>query len=271
VLAAYAVVQIGTDYAFERPWFELSGTSLNYDGVTNFGEAAKAFSFLSGPTDLACFGVAVLAIAVRARSLVLGALGATVLVLSGTRGILFAIPAWLLLRTWGPRRLILGFLAGLVCALAVVLLWGDEIVAYLYALPNSRFSLATLAPRIQMWMAIEWDKLLTGGGIAVNVSENLTDAPVVIDSGLIYLITEIGLPATLAVYALLLRAAQRDMRTGHGALALALGVFAVASIAQIPLQTRLPNFLLCVIAYCGVYHAEIVPIRDAGRQLAPQC
>ena len=50
-LSLIAVVQVQTNYAFERPWFEFSGTSLNYDGVTNFGQASKAFSLMSAERE----------------------------------------------------------------------------------------------------------------------------------------------------------------------------------------------------------------------------
>jgi hypothetical protein len=99
VLLAFALIQVQIDFAFEKPWFEFSGTSLNYDGVTNFGQAAKAFSLFSGPTDFAIFGLLALAIGIESRMWGLVLLGSSIIVISGTRGILLAIPVWMAI-TW---------------------------------------------------------------------------------------------------------------------------------------------------------------------------
>lgn len=267
LLVAFAIVQVQSDYAFEKPWFKFSGTSLNYDGVTNFGQAAKAFSMMSGPTDFACFGLFAFAVGIATRKWSLNLLGAAIIVMSGTRGIVIAIPIWIAL-TWTSaghvRRNYLIFLAAFFVGIFV---FSDQLITVLYALPNSRFSLATLAPRIELWMKLEPASFITGGGLAANLSlESLADAPTVIDSGLIYLLTEIGGPLTLTLVYVLLTAARGDLLgSRRGVLQLFVGVLLVASIAQIPFHTRLSNFLICLLVYSGIHHAKTIQIRQLGR------
>jgi len=262
-LIVYALIQVQSDYAFEKPWFEFSGTSLNYDGVTNFGQAAKAFSMMSGPTDFAVFGLFAFAIGIATRTWGLALLGGAIILMSGTRGVLIAIPAWIIL-TWlsadNVRRNYLIFVAAFfVC----IFIYSDELISLLYALPNSRFSLATLAPRIELWLQLEPTSVLSGGGMAANLAlDSLTDAPTVIDSGLIYLLTEIGGPLTLGLVFVYLSAARGDLLgSRRGVLQMFIGVLLVASIVQIPFHTRLSNFLICLIVYSGIYHAKSIQIR----------
>ena len=260
ILIIFAFYQVQTDYAFEKAWFELSGTSLNYDGVTNFGQAAKAFSLMSGPTDFAVFGLFGFSIGIAGRSWTLKVLGACIILMSGTRGILIAIPAWFLLAFTSVAHVRRNYILSITAFFTLIFIFSNELIALLYALPNSRFSLATLAPRIELWLQLDINKFLTGGGFAANFSsENLTDAPTVIDSGLFYLFTEIGAPLTIAVIYLLLSVAQRDLTISRkGVLQFFIGVLLVASIAQIPLQTRLSNFLICLLIYSGIYRAKNV-------------
>jgi len=263
LLLTFAIFQVQSDYAFEKPWFEFSGTSLNYDGVTNFGQAAKAFSMMSGPTDFAVFGLFAFAVGIATRTWGLPLLGGAIILMSGTRGVLIAIPAWVIL-TWvsadNVRRNYLIFVAAFfVC----IFIYSDELISLLYALPNSRFSLATLAPRIELWLQLEPISVLSGGGIAANLAlDSLTDAPTVIDSGLIYLLTELGGPLTLGLVFVYLSAARGDLLgSRRGVLQMFIGVLLVASIAQIPFHTRLSNFLICLIVYSGIYHAKTIQIR----------
>lgn len=259
-LIIFAVFQVQSDYAFEKPWFELSGTSLNYDGVTNFGQAAKAFSLMSGPTDFAVFGLFSLAVGIAGRSWTLKILGASIILMSGTRGILIAIPAWILLAHISATNVRRNYLLSIAAFFSIIFIFSNELVALLYALPNSRFSLATLAPRIELWLELDIQKLLIGGGLAANLSiDNLTDAPTVIDSGLFYLFSEIGAPLTIGMIYLLLTAAQRDLLNSRkGELQTFMGVLLIASIAQIPLHTRLSNFLICLLIYSSIYRAKNV-------------
>lgn len=263
LVVVYAIVQVQTDYAFEKPWFKFSGTSLNYDGVTNFGQAAKAFSLLSGPTDFACFGLFILTVGIASRTLSLNMLGVAILVMSGTRGILIAVPIWIGLTWLSVESVRRNYLLFLVVFFAGTFVFAEQLITILYTLPNSRFSLATLAPRIELWMKLEPVSLIAGGGLAANLSlENLVDAPVVIDSGLIYLITELGVPLTVALVYVFLTAARTNLlEYRRGGLQFFIGVLLVASIAQIPFHTRLSNFLICLLVYSGIHHAKKFQIR----------
>ncbi len=257
-LLVFAIIQVQSDYAFEKPWFEYSGTSLNYDGVTNFGQAAKAFSLFGGPTDFAVFGLFMLCIGIASNTWSLGLLGAIIIVMSGTRGILVAIPVWAVMVRTSVDHVRRNYLIGIAVFFVVVFLFSDELITLLYAMPNSRFSLATLAPRIQLWLDLDPTNFVIGGGLAANLAlDNLSSAPNVIDSGLIYFLSEIGAPLTIALVYILLTAAQRDLLGSRkGALQLFLGVLLIASIAQIPLHTRLSNFFICLLIYSGIYHAK---------------
>jgi hypothetical protein len=266
-LTLFAIIQIQSDYAFEKPWFEFSGTSLNYDGVTNFGQASKAFSMMSGPTDFACFGLFALAVGIATRTWTLNLLGAAIVAMSGTRGILIAIPIWILLTWVSAVHIRRNYYILITTCFGLIVLFSDGLINLLYALPNSRFSLATLAPRIELWMSLEPTGFITGRGFAANLSpENLANAPTVLDSGLIYLLTEIGGPLTLGLLYVLLSAARRDLLDSRsGVLQLFIGVLLIASIVQIPFHTRLSNFLVCLLVYSGIYHAKTVQIRKLGR------
>lgn len=266
LLGGYAVFQVASDYAFEKPWFQLSGTSLVYEGVTNFGQAAKAFSLLSGPTDFAAFALFVFAIGFAGRRPALWSLGLALLYLSGTRGILMSLPLWLLLARVAGRRVVPIYFATLAGFLSLMLLFSEELIALLYAMPNSRFSLATLAPRIILWTQLDASNFATGGGLAVNLKESLVDAPTVLDSGLLYFCTEIGVPATLALLSLFLTAAQaRRGEDGRDAVGMLLGALVVSSLVQIPFHTRLPNFLICVAVYATIHRAQVLSIHPARR------
>lgn len=267
LLIAFAIIQVQSDYAFEKPWFEFSGTSLNYDGVTNFGQAAKAFSLMSGPTDFASFGLFALAVGIATRTWSLNLLGATIIVMSGTRGILIAIPVWGALAWASAHHIRRNYLIAIAAFFSGLFIFADELITLLYAMPNSRFSLATLAPRIQLWLELEPANLVIGGGLAANFSlESLADAPIVIDSGLIYLLSEIGAPLTIGLVYVLLTAAQRDLLgSRRGVLQLFIGVLLVASIAQIPFHTRLSNFFICLLIYSGIHHAKTFQIHRLGR------
>jgi hypothetical protein len=267
LLVVIAIVQVQSDYAFEKPWFKFSGTSLNYDGVTNFGQAAKAFSMMSGPTDFACFGLFALAVGIATRTWSLNLLGAAIIVMSGTRGILIAIPVWAVLAWSSAVYIRRNYLIFVAAFFAGIFVFSDQLITLLYALPNSRFSFATLAPRIELWTNLEPANIMTGGGLAANLSiGSLTNAPTVIDSGLIYLLTEIGGPLTLTLIYVLLTAARHDLLgSRRGALQLFIGVLIVASVAQIPFHTRLSNFLICLLVYAGIHHAKTAQIRRLGR------
>lgn len=267
LLVTFAIIQVQSDYAFEKPWFKFSGTSLNYDGVTNFGQATKAFSMMSGPTDFACFGLFAFAVGIATRTWSLTLLGGSVIVMSGTRGILIAIPVWVMLAWVSAANVRRNYLILLAAFFVCIFIFSDELITLLYALPNSRFSLATLAPRIELWMQLEPTSVISGGGMAANLSlDSLTDAPTVIDSGLIYLLTEIGGPLTLALVFVYLSAARGDLiGSRRGVLQMFIGVLLVASIAQIPFHTRLSNFLICLIVYSGIHHAKNIQIRRLGR------
>lgn len=267
LLIAFAIVQVQSDYAFEKPWFEFSGTSLKYDGVTNFGQASKAFSMMSGPTDFACFGMFVLAVGIATRTWSLNFFGALIIMMSGTRGILFAIPIWFALTWLSERHMRRNYLIFIALFFTSIFIFSEQLISLLYAMPNSRFSLATLAPRIQLWTNLEPTSFLSGGGLAANLSlESLDIAPTVIDSGLVYLLTEIGGPLTFVLIYLLLTAARIDLLgSRRGVLQLFIGVLLVASIAQIPFHTRLSNFLICLLVYSGIYHAKFIQIRRFRR------
>lgn len=267
VLIVFAAIQVQSDYAFEKPWFDFSGTSLNYDGVTNFGQAAKAFSLMSGPTDFAVFGLFALSIGIKTRSWGLSLLGSIIILMSGTRGILIAIPIWVTLAWLSPSHVRRNYLITITSIFSVLFIFAGELISILYAMPNSRFSLATLAPRIQLWLELEPASIVAGGGLAANYSlVSLVDAPAVIDSGLIYLLTEIGGPLTLGLVYVLLTAAQRDLKDSHwGGLQLFVGVLLVASIAQIPFHTRLSNFLICLIIYSQIHYAKSVNLYQLRR------
>ncbi|WP_343633327.1 hypothetical protein [Roseateles sp.] len=266
LLGGYAVIQVASDYAFEKPWFKLSGTSLVYEGVTNFGQAAKAFSLLSGPTDFAAFALFVFAIGFAGRRPVLWALGLFLLYLSGTRGILMSLPLWMLLARVAGRRVVPIYFVTLAGFLSLMMLFSEELIALLYAMPNSRFSLATLAPRIVLWTQLDASNFATGGGLAVNLSDSLVDAPTVLDSGLLYFCTEIGVPATLALLSLFLTVARvRRGEDRRDALGVMLGTLVISSLVQIPFHTRLPNFLLCVAVYAAIHRAQVLSIHPARR------
>lgn len=263
-----ATIQIQSDFFFEKPWFEYSGTSLNYDGVTNFGQAAKAFSLFSGPTDFAVFGLFAFCIGISSRALGLVSLGAAILVLSGTRGILLAVPLWFAITWLSASHVRSGYLLAIAIFFTLAFFFSEELVSILYSMPNARFSLATLAPRIELWMKLDLADLVVGGGFAANLAlENLADAPNVIDSGLIYFLSEMGVVMTVGLIYLLLTAAQRDLLgSRRGSLQLFIGVLLVASIAQIPLHTRLSNFFICLLIYSGLYHAKDFQIRRSMRR-----
>ncbi len=263
ILIVYALIQVQSDFAFEKPWFNFSGTSLKYDGVTNFGQAAKAFSMMSGPTEFACFGLFAFAVGVTARTWSLLLLGAVIILMSGTRGVLIALPIWVILARVSADNVRRNYLTFLAAFFICIFIYSDELINLLYELPNSRFSLATLAPRIELWMQLEPTSVITGGGMAANLAlDSLTDAPTVIDSGLIYLLTEIGGPLTLGLIFVYLSAARCDLLGSRwGLLQMFIGVLLVASIAQIPFHTRLSNFLICLIVYSGIYHARTIQIR----------
>lgn len=267
LLFTFAVIQVQSDYAFEKPWFEFSGTSLNYDGVTNFGQAAKAFSLMSGPTDFASFGLFTLAVGIATRTWSLNLLGATIIIMSGTRGILIAIPVWMALAWASAYHIRRNYLIMIAAFFASIFIFSDELITLLYAMPNSRFSLATLAPRIELWLELKPENLLIGGGLATNLSlDSLASAPIVIDSGLIYLLSEIGAPLTFGLVYVLLTAAQRDLLgSRRGVLHLFIGVLLVASIAQIPFHTRLSNFFICLLIYSGIHHAKTIQIHRLKR------
>jgi type IV secretory pathway TrbD component len=262
VLIVIAVIQVQTDFAFEKPWFEFSGTSLNYGGVTNFGQAAKAFSLFSGPTDFAIFGLLALAIGIGSRVWILALLGVGIIVISGTRGILLAIPVWLMITWLSVKNIRRNYFLSILIFFGCIFIFSNELINFLYAIPNSRFSPATLAPRIQLWLNLDAANFLTGGGFAANLAlDNLTAPPNVIDSGIIYFLSEIGAPLTLGLIYVLLGAAKSDLLgPRRGPLQLFIGVLLIASIAQIPFHTRLSNFVICLLIYSDIFYVKNIHI-----------
>ena len=266
LLGGYAVFQVISDFSFERPWFQLSGTSLIYEGVTNFGQAAKAFSLLSGPTDFAVFSLFVFAVGFAGQRPRLWLLGLSLLYLSGTRGVLMSLPLWLLMARIAKQHVVKVFFVSLVVFIGLIFTFSDELITMLYSMPNSRFSLATLAPRIVLWTQLDAGNFVVGGGLAANLSDNLIDAPTVLDSGLLYFCTEVGVPVTLTLLTLFLTVSRhRIRRDGRDAVGVLIGTLVIASIAQIPFHTRLPNFLICISLYAAFYRAQVVSIHPTGR------
>jgi hypothetical protein len=259
----FAVFQISTDFSFEKLWFEKSGTSLNYDGVTNFGAASKAFSFFSGPLDFGSFGLFALAFGFQTRSVSLQILGATILFLSGTRGIIFAIPIWIILVFSISRYLRIAYFSAVAVFFVVIFSFSSELTSLLWSLPNSRFSFSTLAPRIELWLRLPRDNFFFGRGFAANYSvESVWSAPAVLDSGILYMLSEVGVLGSFLIIFVLLSAVKDVIGVNRSsAFANFLGVLLIANLVQIPFHTRLANFFVCLLVYAGIYHARAPEIR----------
>jgi hypothetical protein len=182
--------------------------------------------------------------------------------MSGTRGTLLAIPIWIAIAWLSVENIRRNYLIVILIFFNLIFIFSEELINILYEIPNSRFSIATLAPRIQLWLELDPSNFLTGGGFAANLSvDNLTGAPNVIDSGLIYFLSEVGAPITFGLIFVLLTAAKNDLLISkRGALQFFIGVLLISSIAQIPFHTRLSNFFICILIYSSFCYVKKIKI-----------
>lgn len=251
MIFAYGFIQNILDFQLEIPWFTYSNTSLVLEGVRNFGNANKIFSFLSGPADFAYFGLFVTIIGFKGGDNKLVIIGLLILIYSGTRSVLYAIPIWILLTIVFKRNAIIALWVGISSAILLMAANVNFLINYFYSMANSRFSLATLAPRVEIWSSFNVENLLIGGGLAYNITSSGSDFSVgVLDSEILYFISELGLPIYLCVMMIFSKFLLSCQSTSpNSALVSFIAIILVSTIAQLPFHMRFVNFLVIYLVY----------------------
>jgi len=259
LVLAYGLIQNYLDYQFEIAWFANSETSLVIEGVRNFGSANKIFSFFSGPADFAYFGLFVAIIGWKGGNKILVIIGFLILFYSGTRSVIYAVPIWILLTVVFKRYAITAFWMGVFSAMLLMATNSALLITYFYNLTNSRFSFATLAPRIEIWSSFNFENLLIGGGLAYNIARAGSGFSVgALDSEVLYFISELG----LAIYLCVMIIFSRFLFFGqsinpNSAVVSFVAIILVSTLAQLPFHMRLVNFLVIYLVYISSHDKKI--------------
>lgn len=237
-----SVIQYVTTYSFEREWFEHSNTTLSYAGLTNFGTSIRLIGPFSGMID---FGFFVLFSMAYLRFNFIGMASVIVVLVGiGSKAILLSsiISAFLSQLTFLWKRHFVYL--GVAATVPIFYYLYNNFLNDIWSIKNGYLSIATLAPRLEMWASALTDVSLLGQ-LGVNLSQGNALRP--LDSSFLFLATDCGLLFTIIFTAQIINFILHCYHSGYIYIAVVALVFVLAMFTQVNALMRFTLLIFCFL------------------------
>ena len=230
---AVSMIQYTSQYSLEMDWFALSGTSLSYSGLTNFGTSTRLIGPFSGMLDFSFFILfSILLLARYSKRLLLGGI---LLVPIGSKSLMISFVISLF-ATYFKNLVTKNFLYLIITlSFGALYLVHEYYLSILWNLPAGFFSVGTLAPRLEMWAA-SINSITLFGSMGSNLSNVGFVKP--LDSSFLFLATDCGLLFTFIFIFNILSAAVGYFKAGDTKASIFIMFFIFSMFTQVSVLMR---------------------------------